>query len=105
MKRLVDYPRIYDSAKLAGLPADEYRAEYVWLLGLAGPNGSFEWCVRRLWAATYAPMRDKTSEDLRRYLDAFLAAGLLVKWEQDGKTWGYFTGSDKPGRLPRDLPV
>jgi len=27
---------------------------------------------------------------------------LLVKWEQDGKGWGYFVGSDVPGRLPRD---
>ena len=102
MKRVVDYPRIYDSAKLAALPNDEYRAEYVWLLGIAGPNGSFEWCERRLWAAAYAPMRDKTLENLSRYLEAFLAAGLLVKWEQDGKTWGYFTGSEKPGRLPRE---
>src|ERR1039458_7385630 len=87
VKRVVDYPRIYDSAKLAALPNDEYRAEYVWLLGIAGPNGSFEWCERRLWAAAYAPMRDKTLEDLRRYLEAFLAAGLLVKGVQAGKTW------------------
>src|SRR5271157_1653264 len=102
MKRVVDYPRLYDSAKLAALPSDDLRAEYVWLLGMAGPNGSFEWSERRLWAAAYAPVRDKTAADLGRYLQAFLDAGLLVKWDQDGKTWGYFTGSEKPGRLPRD---
>ena len=102
MKRVVDYPRLYDSAKLAALPSDDLRAEYVWLLGMAGPNGSFEWSERRLWAAAYASVRDKTTADLGRYLQAFLDAGLLVKWEQDGKTWGYFTGSEKPGRLPRD---
>jgi hypothetical protein len=102
VKRVVDYPRIYDSGRLAALPSDEYRAEYVWLLGIAGPNGSFEWCERRLWAATYAPIRDKTVEDLSRYLQAFRDAGLLLKWEQDGKTWGYFVGSEKPGRLPRE---
>ena len=102
MKRVVDYPGIYDSATLAALPNDEYRAEYVWLLGIAGPNGSFEWCERRLWAAAYAPVRDKTVEDLSRYLQAFLDAGLLLKWVQDGKMWGYFVGSEKPGRLPRE---
>ena len=102
MKRVVDYPRLYDSAKLAALPSDDLRAEYVWLLGMAGPNGSFEWSERRLWAAAYAPVRDKTAADLGRYLQAFLDAGLLVKWDQDGKTWGYFTGSEKPGRLPRE---
>ena len=102
MKRIVDYPRLYDSSKLAALPSDELRAEYAWLLGIAGPNGSFEWSERRLWAAVYAPVRDKTLEDLNRYLQAFLDVGLLVKWHQDGKEWGYFVGSEMPGRLPRD---
>jgi hypothetical protein len=102
MKRVVDYPRIYDSAKLAGLPSDELRAEYAWLLGIAGPNGSFEWSERRIWAAAYAPTRDNTPADVSRYLHAFLAAQLLLRWEQDGKTWGYFVGSEMPGRLPRD---
>ena len=101
MKRLVDYPRLYDSTKLAALPTDELRAEYVWLLGIAGPNGSFEWCERNLWAAAYASVRERSLEDLSRYLQAFLDAGLLLKWEQGGKTWGYFAGSEKPGRLPR----
>jgi hypothetical protein len=102
MKRSVDYPRLYDSTTLAALPSDELRAEYVWLLGIVGPNGSFEWSERSLWAATYAPVRDKTLTDLSRYLQAFLDAGLLVKWDAVGKTWGYFTGSEKPGRLPRE---
>ena len=97
MKRLVDYPRLYDSTKLAALPTDELRAEYVWLLGIAGPNGSFEWCERNLWAAAYASVRERSLEDLSRYLQAFLDAGLLLKWEQDGKTWGYFAGSEKTG--------
>ena len=101
MKRLVDYPRLYDSTKLTSLPSDELRTEYVWLLGIAGPNGSFEWCERSIWAAAYASVRERSREDLSRYLQAFLDAGLLLKWEQDGKTWGYFTGSEKPGRLPR----
>jgi hypothetical protein len=102
MKRVVDYPRLYDSAKLASLPSDELRGEYAWMLGIAGPNGSFEWSERRIWAAAYAPLRDKTIADIGGYLRAFLAAGLLVKWDQDGKTWGYFVGSEKPSRLPRD---
>ncbi len=102
MKRVVDYDRLYDSRKLESLP-DELRTEYSWLLGIAGPNGSFDWSVRRIWAAAYTPIRaSKTVEDVGRYLDAFLEAGLLLRWEQDGKTWGYFVGSDKPGRLPRD---
>ncbi len=102
MKRLVDYPRLYDSTKLASLASDELRTEYVWLLGIAGPNGSFEWCERSIWATAYASVREKSREDLSRYLQAFLDAGLLLKWEQDGKScWGYFAGSEKPGRLPR----
>ena len=102
MKRVVDYPRLYDSAKLASLSSDELRVEYGWLLGIAGPNGSFEWSERRIWAAAYAPVRDKSAADVGRYLKAYLDAGLLLKWEQDGKTWGYFVGSEKPSRLPRD---
>ena len=102
MKRVIDYPRIYDSAKLGALPSDELRTEYLWLLGIAGPNGSFEWSERRLWATAYAGVRDKTQAEVAGYLQSFLDAGLLVKWEQDGKTWGYFVGSDKPARLPRD---
>lgn len=85
MKRLVDYPRLYDSTKLAALSTDELRTEYVWLLGIAGPNGSFEWCERNLWAAAYASVRERSLEDLSRYLQAFVDAGLLLKWEQDGK--------------------
>jgi hypothetical protein len=101
MKRVVDFPRLYDSAKLASLQSDELRAEYLWLLGIVGPHGSFEWSVRRLWAAAYAPIREKTESQVAEYLEAFLVAGLLIRWDQDGKTWGYFVGSDLPGRLPR----
>src|ERR1039457_6709047 len=88
MKRLIDYERVYDSGKLESLP-DNLRPEYLWLLGIAGPNGSFEWSERRIGPAAYAPIRDKTAADLGGYLQAFLDAGLLLKWEQDGKTWGY----------------
>ena len=102
MKRIVDYPRLYDSAKLAALPSEELRVEYCWLLGIVGPNGSYEWCPRRVWAAAYAPIRERTVSEVAAYLDALLKAGLLVKWEQDSKTWGYFTGSELPGRLPRE---
>jgi hypothetical protein len=102
MKRLIDFERIYDSGKLESLGSDELRLEYLWMHGIAGPNGSFEWSQRRIWAAAYAPIRDKTPDDVGRFLQEFLDAGLLLRWEQDGKTWGYFTGSEKPGRLPRE---
>jgi hypothetical protein len=104
MRRLVDFPSLYSSDKIASLPSDELRAEYLWLLGVAGPHGAFEYTPRSLFAAAYAPTRDKSLADVQRYLEAFEAAGLLFCWndEATGKAWAYFTGSEKPGRLPRD---
>jgi hypothetical protein len=93
---------IWTSRKLANLQPAWARPEYAWLYPIAGPNSVFEYDPRAIWARAYAFARpDKSIEDVEALLAAFVDAKLLFTWEQDGKKWGYWTGSEKPGRRPR----
>jgi hypothetical protein len=93
---------IWTSRKLANLQPEGARPEYAWLYPIAGPNSVFECDARAIWARAYAFARpDKSIEDVEALLAAFVDAKLLFTWEQDGKKWGYWTGSEKPGRRPR----
>jgi hypothetical protein len=93
---------IWTSRKLATLQPAWARPEYAWLYPIAGPNSVFEYDPRAIWARAYAFARpDKSIEDVAALLAAFVDAKLLFTWEQDGKKWGYWTGSEKPGRRPR----
>jgi hypothetical protein len=42
---------------------------------------------------------DRKPEDVATILDAFEQAKLLFLWTVDGKTWGYWVGIEKEGRL------
>ncbi|HUE50822.1 MAG TPA: hypothetical protein VMO80_00660 [Terriglobales bacterium] len=93
---------IWTSRKLANLQPEWARPEYAWLYPIAGPNSVFECDPRAIWARAYAFARpDKSIEDVEGILAAFVEAKLLFTWEQDGKKWAYWTGSEKPGRRPR----
>jgi hypothetical protein len=99
-KRVVDGDALWRSRKLLLVPP-EYRGEYANLLPLADVNGSFECDPTSIWADVYSYNRANiTVANVTAMLDAFEAAGMLVRWKQEGKTWGYFVGIHRPGRLP-----
>ena len=99
-KRVVDGDALWRSRKLLLVPV-EYRGEYANLVPLADVNGSFECDPTSVWADVYSFNRQNVSPtDVAAMLDAFEAAGMLIRWKQEGKTWGHFVGIDAPGRLP-----
>lgn len=100
-KRVIDGASIATSQKLLLVPA-RYRGELALLLTLQLANGVFEVGYLVVWALLYAFNRpDFTPAMVREMLDAFEGAKMLFRWtEPDGKAWGHFVGSDKPGRLP-----
>jgi hypothetical protein len=99
-KRVIDADAMWSSDKLAAC-AEWAQAEYAWLYGLADASGSFELTnLRVIWGRVAAIRRNFTIERLEQVFDEFGACGLLFRWESSGKRYGYWTGSDVPGRLP-----
>jgi hypothetical protein len=102
-KRVLDGEALWGSNKLDNVEPDWARAEYAWIYALAFSNGVFEANPRAIWVRCYAYNRPEiTFEDVEVILAAFVRAKLLFVWVEGGKRWGYWTGSDKPGRLPRE---
>ena len=99
-KRVIDFDAVWASDKLANC-APWARAEYTWIYGLADSNGSFELTnLRVIFGRAYAIRDDVTIQHLSRALEEFRGKGLLFVWEENGKKYGHWTGSDVPGRLP-----
>ena len=99
-KRVLDFDALWGSDKLAAC-ADEAQAEYAWLYGLADASGCFELTnLRVIWGRVAAIRKNFTIERLEFVFSEFQEKGLLFVWEQDGKRYGHWTGSDVPGRLP-----
>lgn len=99
-KRVIDFDAMWASDKIASC-ADWAQAEYAWLYGLADASGCFELTnVRVIWGRVSAVRKSLTLERLEEVLDEFVARGLLFTWEENGKRYGHWTGSDVPGRLP-----
>lgn len=97
--RVVD-DSIYRSSKVKALKP-EHRPEYAYLIPLAEANGVFEADPVWVWATAYAYHRDGLGPEwVRDLLEDFKRVGLLRTWVELGKTWGYWVGIDKPGRLP-----
>ena len=97
--RVID-DSIYLSDKIKALKP-EHRAEYSYLLPLTEANGVLEVNPGRIWAAAYSYHR--TGIDIgwvQDLLDDLKQQDLLRTWEEAGKTWGWWVGIDKPGRLP-----
>jgi hypothetical protein len=101
-KRILDGEGIWRSDKIGSVQPVRARAEYANLLPLALANGSFECSALRVWSIVYSYNRpDVSVDDVQVFLDAFENAGLLFRWTApDGKSWAYFVGIEKPGRLP-----
>lgn len=99
-KRIVDGEGIWLSDRIAKLP-EQFRAEYANILPLAMADGVFECEPRRVWCTVYAYNRPNvTVEQVTEMLDAMEKAGLIHRAEHDGRTWAFFIGIDKTGRLP-----
>ena len=99
-KRVIDFDAVWASDKLANC-APWARAEYTWIYGLADSNGSFELTnLRVIFGRAYAIRDDVTIQHMSRALEEFRGKGLLFVWEENGKKYGHWTGSDVPGRLP-----
>ena len=100
-KRVLDFDALWASDKLAAC-AEWAQSEYAWLYGLADASGSFEITnVRVIWGRVAAIRKSLTLERLEEIFDEFIARGLLFTWEENGKRYAHWTGSDVPGRLPR----
>jgi hypothetical protein len=99
-KRVIDFDAMWGSDKLAAC-AEWAQAEYAWLYGLADASGSFELTnLRVIWGRVAAIRRNLALERLEQIFDEFHDKGLLFVWEENGKRYGHWTGSDVPGRLP-----
>lgn len=99
-KRVLDFDALWASDKLASC-AEWAQSEYAWLYGLADASGSFEMTnLRVIWGRVAAIRKNLTLERLQEIFDEFIARGLLFTWDENGKRYGHWTGSDIPGRLP-----
>src|SRR5579864_2578629 len=99
-KRVIDFDALWASDKLASC-AEWAQSEYAWLYGLADASGSFEMTnLRVIWGRVAAVRKNLSLERLGEIFDEFIARGLLFTWEEKGKRYGHWTGSDVPGRLP-----
>jgi len=68
---------------------------------MAEANGTFEASPSRVYAKIYSYLLPSfTKKRVQSVLDAFVRAGLVYLWEEQGKSWGYFVGIEKSGRLP-----
>jgi hypothetical protein len=99
-KRVIDADAAWASSKLA-LCREEFIPEYTWLYGLADANGNFELTNLRVIHGKVAAIRPNfTLDTLRHVFEEFERHGLLYVWEEHGKKYGHWTGSEKPGLLP-----
>ena len=99
-KRVIDFDAMWGSDKLASC-AEWAQAEYAWLYGLADASGCFELTnLRVIWGRVAAIRRNLSLERLEQIFYEFQDKGLLFVWEENGKRYGHWTGSDVPGRLP-----
>ncbi len=99
-KRVLDFDALWASEKLSRCAAWA-QAEYAWLYGLADASGSFELTnLRVIWGRVGAIRANFSVERLEQVFDEFRDKGLLFVWEDNGKRYGHWTGSEAPGRLP-----
>ncbi len=97
---MIDGEALWTSRKVRKLP-DKFRLHYAWWLPLAEANGVFEADPDLIWSKIYAfVLHDLSVEEVRQILNEFVKVDLVRTWEEKGKTWGYFTGISKEGRLP-----
>lgn len=100
-KRVIDGEALWLSTKLKKVQPEEFRAELANLIPLALADGSFEADADLIQSRVYSFLRPSvTIQRVAAILDEFERVGILGRWEVNGKTWGYWIGINKPGRLP-----
>jgi hypothetical protein len=100
-KRIIDGDNLWVSEKLSTV-SERYRVEYAWILPLAQVNGCFECSPMLVWRTCYSALRTNwTTDDVAAMLDAFEVAKMLFRFQIAGKTYGFFPGVQKSGRLPK----
>lgn len=100
-KRLIDGEALWGSTKLAECP-EWMIPEYAWFYPLADSKGCFELTNPRVILFQVGAIRPHLTLDVvKQILNAFHHHGLLFLWSEGSKTFGYWTGSDQPGRLPK----
>lgn len=103
--RILDGDGLWRSKKLKSVE-ERFRAEYANLLPLAEANGVFDCDPDRVWSDVYAFNRPEVDvETVEEILDVFERADLLQRWTEGGKTWGFWTGITKSGRLPSEAHI
>ncbi len=100
-KRIVDGEGLWQSDKVALLP-EWIKPEYANLIPLAMANGVFEASDRLVWSKVYTYNRPEIDlGKVTEILTSLERVKLLFRWnDETGKTWGYWVGIDKAGRLP-----
>lgn len=99
-KRIIDGDALWLSSKVNKMPK-EFRLHYANWIPLAEANGVFEADPARICARVYSFLLPEfTIRQVKKVLDAMVEVGLVRVWEAEGKTWGYFIGIEKKGRLP-----
>src|ERR1700690_1946730 len=98
--RMIDFESLWTSEKLASCESS-MRGEYAWLYGCADANGSFELNLRAIHSKVSAIRPRLTLQRLQKIFTEFHHHGLLFMWQENGKSFGHWTGSDRPGRLPK----
>src|SRR5277367_1989216 len=98
--RIISGNDLYKSDKLKLVPVN-FRAEYANLIPLAEANGAFECNPELIWSTVYSYNRtDVTPPIVAQILDEFEKAEMLTRYQVGKKTYGYWIGIEKPGRLP-----
>jgi len=97
---MIDYENLWASEKLAACESS-MRVEYLWLYGCADANGSFELNLRGIHSKVSAIRPRLTLRRIEKLFAEFELHGLLFIWRENGKIYGHWTGSDRPGRLPK----
>lgn len=98
--RVIDFEALWLSDKLAACDSS-MRVEYLWCYGVADAFGSFELNLRAIHARVSAIRPRLTLQRVEKLFAEFELRGLLFTWQENGKRWGHWVGSERPGRLPR----
>jgi len=100
--RLIDGDSVARSKKLHDKVSESFRIHYPYWLTLAQANGTFECDAEQIHRDLYAYLMPNLIKvkQVRLMIRQFVEAEVLVTWEENGKTWGFFVGNEKPGRLP-----
>ena len=100
-RRVIDGDSLWVSEKLSEVE-EEHRAEYAWILPMSQGNGCFECSPMLVWRTCYAALRPSWSVDkVKAMLNDFERVKMLFRFKRDAKTYGFFPGIQKDGRLPK----